>query len=140
MAKNVKLPEKISDLLELALNDAQAVQRRSGVELDMGEWLFFNHDGTCTACVAGAVMLRTLGATREQADELGGVALGAVTHRVGDIKKLLLIDEMRSGFFRTGHRELDAKLRDLVTSRLDGGRAPWHIYRKCVRILREAGL
>jgi len=58
---------KLYQLLELAINDAEALQNDPRYKLDMGAW----HDGThpknvdnaCHVCMAGAVMARQLNAT-----------------------------------------------------------------------------
>ena len=53
------LPTKPSALLELALSDFDAVQRRSGFVIDMGSWLEIDAitKKPCMACLAGAVMI-----------------------------------------------------------------------------------
>lgn len=56
------LPEKLSDLVELALRDCRAVEARDDVTWNMYEWVEDPNTPECTACVAGAVMLQTLGA------------------------------------------------------------------------------
>jgi hypothetical protein len=136
-----RLPDKASDLLELALDDAQAVQRRKGVTLDMDYWLVFEDDGTCTACWAGAVMLRSLGVESGESSFNGEVEpCDIVSDSIAE--KLHRINDMRCGVFGTGDRALEIKLRRLVRSSFShaDGRAEWSVYRKCVRILREHGL
>lgn len=144
-----RLPDKASDLLELALDDAQAVQRRKGVTLNMYLWLVFYDDGTCSACLTGAVMLRSLGVKPEESDYCGEVA----PRDYGEVypcdlgsdsieEKLCRINGMRCGVFGTGYPVIDRDLGRIVRDSFscDAGRAPWSVYRKCVQILRENGL
>lgn len=59
----VKLPEKPSDLIRLALKDLILVERSKIYDVDMGEWHLSMEDEergvTCAVCFAGAVMAQT---------------------------------------------------------------------------------
>jgi hypothetical protein len=50
-----KLPNKLSDLLELALKDLATVARSKRYVIDMGDW-HYPKDGKCYVCLAGAVL------------------------------------------------------------------------------------
>lgn len=57
------LPDKPSDLLELALNDAKRLNRSRRYQMDPGEYhqrARRRKDGKCGVCLAGEVMARTL--------------------------------------------------------------------------------
>lgn len=58
---------KLYQLLELAINDAEALQNDPRYKLDMGAWHDGIHprnvDNACHVCMAGAVMARQLNAT-----------------------------------------------------------------------------
>lgn len=56
-------------LLETGLNDLHAAYKDPSYIIDMGEWhrpLLPGQDGTCRACLAGAVMAMSLGTPRSQ--------------------------------------------------------------------------
>ena len=58
------LPSVPSKLIEIALNDLEAMEKTPGVQIDMRSW----HDadaGGCSVCMAGAVMAKRLGAERD---------------------------------------------------------------------------
>lgn len=154
-----KLPNKLSSLLELAINDAQALARSKRFVLDMGRWLVALPDDKCAVCLAGAVMSRTL----ETARPATGFEIGPYGGSYGKNKnKLLAINAMRTGDFFAAARELDIEYtddqadaiqaaRDVVKAEqekhpLNGGtsphpgRAPWRAYRRAIKVLRGAGL
>jgi len=53
------LPDKPSDLIELALADLIKCERSPKYEIDMSFWHAAN--GICTVCLAGSVMAQSLG-------------------------------------------------------------------------------
>lgn len=57
------LPNKLSDLITLAYEDAKQILRTPGYVLDMHLWHQY-HKGVCRVCLAGSVMAKTLGAPR----------------------------------------------------------------------------
>lgn len=138
-----KLPDKLSDMLELAVNDAIAAQKLPHVTLDMGEWLWFEDDGTCGVCLAGAVMLLTVGGFEDNSwvtRDLGGAW-----------QKLDAIDDARGGYIvysadeslGTKHMPLIVRtgFRDIIkrTYNKEQGRAHWATYRAAIRYLRKHG-
>ena len=60
------LPDKPSELLELAIGDVLEVEKMPGWELNMRGWIWRRWDGSCSACLAGAVMLRRLGVVPQE--------------------------------------------------------------------------
>lgn len=63
MKTDVKLPDKLSDLLELAVNDAMSLENSNNYVLNMLDWHspYVETTGTkCNVCMAGAVMACTL--------------------------------------------------------------------------------
>ncbi len=66
----VRLPEKISDLINMAIDDIEAIEKMENYVIDMGTW----HETTkfddgvekCAVCMAGAVMVNTLKANYDQ--------------------------------------------------------------------------
>lgn len=82
------LPNKPSDLAELALRDMRKAIRSPRYHISMGEWHVPNE--TCAVCAAGSIMAFTLNARRE--DRLEPHAFPAPTAR-----KLNAIDDLRMG-------------------------------------------
>ena len=58
---NIKLPDTMGELLELALDDAHK-SIKEGHELDLRNWLRIeaSNGNNCSVCLAGAVMLQTI--------------------------------------------------------------------------------
>jgi hypothetical protein len=136
------LPEKLSDLLEVAINDAQTAARRKDVRFHMGTWLY--RDGEiCQMCLAGAVMARTLGAGYHACS-----SPTAVGYFAGG-SKLFAIDEMRRGNFSYASKMVTGKYVDhsrvsaiwseeLLHMPPKGQRHSWWLsWRKIIRLLRE---
>ncbi len=55
-----KLPRKLSDLLELAINDLEKVENSKEYSVDMGVWIKPHIGGRCMVCLAGSVMAMSL--------------------------------------------------------------------------------
>lgn len=141
--KTKQLPDKLSDLLDLAVTDSEECSRMKSYRLNMELW--HQPNGKCSVCMAGSVMARTLGAGRRTYAE---------PRSFGDenAPKLLAINDLRNGYVANAYFRLHSELPP-TDSRLDvasslifdnvserTGRAPWRIYRKAARILREGGL
>lgn len=55
------LPNKLSDMITLAFNDAKVIVKHPAYILDMGVWhKFRNETGKCHVCLAGSVIANTL--------------------------------------------------------------------------------
>jgi len=133
------LPDKPSELLELAINDALEVEKMPGWELDMHIWLQRFDQNTCSACLAGSVMLRQLGVAPTRVASLLEYGLS-----LRDEDKVHAINFLRAGDIATALHLLR------LTNPLEDYRAiaMHHIdrdaffadLRKLVTDLREAGL
>ena len=60
MNNKVKLPNKASDLIYLALHDLELCEKNSKYKIDMGRWHRFRDDNLCYVCLAGSVIAQTL--------------------------------------------------------------------------------
>lgn len=91
------LPEKMSDLLEVALGDFEMCRRRYTV--DMSYWLT-NQTGRCTVCLAGAVMLETLKVKIPENEEFSMTprCVGAYNGN-----KLVVLDCLRRGLLKDAY-------------------------------------
>jgi hypothetical protein len=83
-----KLPDKLSDLILVALEDLHAIEQRDDVIVDMDQWVVavdptspnqMNTHGKpyCSVCLAGAVMFSRLDAKKKIKDELSRGSLEA---------------------------------------------------------------
>lgn len=148
------LPHKLSDLLEIAVNDAEALQVVPGVTLNMSSWLVNDPRlKSCSVCMAGAVMLRRGLVTKEIPTDKQEFYPGDCS---GNVAALVAINDMRTGSFtgaadRLGlnlsrvMREELKKIRDRVGSvynsdKGNGGLVPWPVYRSAIQDLRKLGL
>ena len=62
-----QLPSKPSDLIELALQDLESVEKSPKYEVYMSEWHAYTPGADiCSVCLAGAVMAQTLKVRRKQ--------------------------------------------------------------------------
>lgn len=61
-ARMKKLPDKLSELILLALDDLELCEADPRYVIDMGFWHLpnFPEDGQCSVCLAGSVMSQTL--------------------------------------------------------------------------------
>lgn len=54
------LPRRLSDLLELAIEDLEKCEANGRYDIDMGHWHLPLRDG-CAVCLAGGIMAQTMG-------------------------------------------------------------------------------
>lgn len=150
------LPDRLSDLLDAAVDDSEALEHDSRYRLAMSDWHLpfplLGPPAICEVCMAGAVMAQRLRApfdcVMEPEDynpELAG--------------KLRAIDRMRAGAFDSAALRIGLTLavevnsdphllaafntaREIVKSgwRQAEGRAEWSSYREAAAVLRSAGL
>lgn len=144
-----ELPEKLSELLRLAVSDSLAVEA-AGVRLDMGDWLVLRGDGRCAACMAGAVMFRTLESRPDQPGIVNEIAPSCFSGSVP--KKLRAINKLRCGEVLTAARELGvqpdpgwdfiSQVRSLYETTYNGqlDRCDWDTYMKIADLLESNGL
>lgn len=107
--KPVQLPEKLSDLLLLALADIEKVERdHQRFTVSMEAWFRVNH--RCAVCMAGAVMACTLGVTRADVNVYDHSIAPWELNNPADARtgsKLQAIDDARVGSILTALERLD---------------------------------
>ncbi len=104
------LPNVMSDLLELALNETEKAAAEPGVQLDMSKW-YLNRDGVCHVCMAGAVM-RGFGMVPECTVEAEPYMLTMSVDQRSVVDSLHAIDEMRGGYFFSAAHFLGIHIRE----------------------------
>ena len=139
----VALPNKLSDLLEVAVKDARLLARTPGYRLRMSRWYDRDSDGVCNVCLAGAVMANTCEIPKPPRG--GGSSYSAWYFLSGrDEHKMSVINDLREGWHR---REAVRKILEPIRNYRDANRtrwrrqarAPWSLYEKAVKDLRAAG-
>jgi hypothetical protein len=138
---NKILPDKPSDLLELAVRDCAAVKKRKGYAFSMSTWhMPSTEHGVCYVCMAGAIMACTLKARKQNYSEPDDFDRNTTN-------KLLAVDAMRTGdlqyAFSLLRVEADRGLMNGLRHTIkDGwsnklGRATWVTYRRVIEELRK---
>lgn len=96
MNDEIRLPDKLSELCEVALEDVLALEKAGGYGYNPDRWVYYPPTLTggkqiCEVCLAGSVMVRTLGVTHDvkTPDDLGHDAA----------PKLRALDYVRMGLF-----------------------------------------
>lgn len=146
MKKNV-LPNKASDLLLLAVNDAIALQKRSKkFKLNMNTWNSII-DEKCNVCMAGAVMIKELGCAPGNDNPLyrSGFELKHKLYAINGMRVGNLFDAFRdlSKFISTKQKLVIQDLQVLLLNEFLGSdlsRASWKTYRKVAKKLKSIGL
>jgi hypothetical protein len=92
----MNLPDKLSDLIDLALNDLQSFVAE-GNKVDMNKCWLKTEKGVCYGCLAGAVMKQTL-----KMKGTAGYGLEGIPHSIQD--KLIALDRIRQGMIRSAVR------------------------------------
>lgn len=150
-----KLPNRLSSLLRMAVEDAKICEATPGYTLRMGHWHTPDYsEKTCYVCLAGAVM------AVEQQMPWGENIENSLAIPSSEIErgKLRAIDHMRTGLMfgasecllgtgsslRLSKEETHVFFRttDHIQKRLmtDLGRAHWHTYIEVASMLKAAGL
>jgi hypothetical protein len=99
-----KLPDKASELIRLAVADLKAAEKSKEYLVDMGYWHLpdvrcSDNRERCLVCFAGAVMARTMNIPpRSHVDPYA--------FPTEEKKKLLALDNFRSGYVKLGLQEL----------------------------------
>lgn len=94
-----KLPNKLSDLLMLALTDLEQVENDPRYKVSMLHW--HEPNGKCSVCLAGSVMARTLRAPL--AEPLAPSDFGS------NAQKLRALDDVRTGRIRFALFQISGK-------------------------------
>lgn len=59
--ENMELPNKASELLRLAINDLELIEKDERYSIDMNTWhIYNNEDNKCAVCLAGSIIAKTL--------------------------------------------------------------------------------
>lgn len=85
------LPDKLSELIHVALRDLEAAEKAPNIVIDMGEWHTPLADGKCAVCLAGAVMRGTFGVN-------DGISYAPAWFDASLRRKLEAIDLLRTGY------------------------------------------
>lgn len=134
-----KLPDSLPDLIELAVADARRVVKDKRYRLDMFDWHWYNEDfdRRCHVCLAGAVMAKTLGTDPKET---------CTPDNSEDGNRLRALDAIRSGRIPSAYGCLGrvpplgwVSVFNLIEESYstERGRAPWPVYLKAARMLRE---
>lgn len=142
---------KLSELLRLSVRDAQAAEA-AGCILDMGTWVEPKEDG-CHVCMAGAVLLQTLGLDRDEYaepdnedDDIIDAEISSAMHAINYMRvgHFLSAQEEISGMYGAVSAEtrtcLEAEQTVLAAYDSYISRAPWETYLEAADILEAGGL
>lgn len=142
-----QLPNKLSELLRLAVHDAQLCEQDERYELDMRVWHRGHPGGKCHVCMAGAVLAQTLQWGTETLDDSyfddpcpEPDYIGVINAlRTGDVVFAceLLTQDLPN---EAGLRNLDY-LEEVIKSRYDSNerRADWNTYLAVADALERLG-
>lgn len=160
----IALPNTLSGLLDLAVQDAQKCEALPELyRLDMGRW-HTPEAGVCVICMAGAVIAQTLGVSHASDVRVWLNAPCSAALEPAR-KQLLAINDMRLGDFEDAVKNLGLRLterqedacqsarqqirlelpweaddEDEENGNAPNMRAPWSTYLEAVAQLREVGL
>lgn len=141
----------LATALEMALDDVEYVQTLDGVSIDMFTWISVFEANKCSVCVAGAVMLNTLGVPSKKIGPYGydlvvqhwGDRLGDMLCSIDDIRRgcieraLVIVGSCYRKDLEPEIKKLEDKIREELNSNGRKGRARWSTYREVVVILRN---
>lgn len=133
-----ELPDKLSELLRLAVKDAKLCEEDSNYELNMSFWHQLVKD-KCIVCLAGSVMAQTLELLPEE-------VIGCIEDSgfcLDTKKKLTYIDMMRSGLLPEGVPTYIGERFSFIVScdwKLIEGRTTWRFYLMAADYLESEGL
>ena len=122
--RKFKLPSKPSDLIDLAVDDLERVEKDKRFVVDMGT--YNSHEaGKCHVCFAGSVMAKSLELVSEKDvdDVLHGKVGDAVVYR-----KILALDYFRRGQVVTALDRLGLSRFDVAAFGLRDFKAPIYKY------------
>lgn len=130
-----QLPDKLSELLALGLEDLKAFKRGKGNIVNMGTWLEVSGE-SCVACLAGSVMRRSL-----------GVKQTAYPVYFSEKGKLWALDTLRHGYVDLACLQMGIVKPETCPSiipvadyDLDGSAAWFRSMRKLIKLLQSHGL
>lgn len=121
----MRLPNKLSALLKIALTDLEAIEKSARYKVQMGSWHYPGDDGKCEVCLAGAVMAKRGGADRR---------LSLEPESFYDEKtacKLRAIDSLRGGNLRYAFSLMGIEVPESLPELLDENRySEWDGHRQ----------
>lgn len=139
MAIKNRLPRKLSELLELALEDLEKTENTPGFRIDMNRWLDNIH-GNCVACLAGSVMVQQFCKPPKE-DECAISPIDLYVEQIisyDDFVRLKALDCLRTGQIRRAYETLchyDLDFQDVFVTDYDDDSVLWH---ECMqRVLNE---
>lgn len=149
VAKPRELPDTLSGLLRIAVEDTIAIENTPGYKLEMSYWYTMN--GVCQVCMGGAVMLRSAAFVPPESLDSYAMLKVAVPRTLH--LKMLLIDDMRKGYMDSAVDRLGLKRSTRMNSAVDlagalivrsydsySGHAPWETYLVAAGVLEKSGL
>jgi len=83
-----KLPEKLSDLIDLALSDMKVMEKSKKHVIQMQTWHEPVHENLCSVCFAGGVIANTMGGNHRE-------NLGPSTYNSYEKNRFQAIDSIR---------------------------------------------
>jgi hypothetical protein len=131
------LPDKLSDLLELALSDLEKVEALPKYKVDMMQW-HTSIGGVCAVCLAGSVLAMT-----GKMEYGRNISASMLPRPIAD--KLLAMDALREGrvyaaeFYLSGKGSIDA-LDVVVTPYYQSPELFKADIRRLIHLLREREL
>ena len=124
--KDVKdnLPDKLSDLIEVALADLEKAENTEGQEINMTAWVYVTDKDAqlCSLCLAGSVMAHSLGIVLHN-------SVSPESFAPSIKQKLYAIDEVRKGQINNAIRRINRANNDgyyIESSRND---APINVFK-----------
>lgn len=113
MKTNVNLPDKLSDLIDLAVDDLEKCERDDRYKVHMGFWHsppiidYFgaqtNNKSKCLVCLAGSVMAQTL-------NEPIDISVYPCNYDTRTESKLIALNAVRNYHLESAHFELSADI------------------------------
>lgn len=163
--KKTKLPNKVSELIRVAVADAKKVEKNPNYQFNMSVWHNpqtaydlltdrITKTGKCEVCFAGSVIACTL-KTKPT------IEISPQDFDFDTDKKLALLDEIRCGNIALITNDIDLednfyylkpiigkinltveKVNELISSKYDenNGKAPWSTYLRAATMLEKVGL
>ena len=104
----MNLPEKMSDLLELAISDLKKCENDPKYEIGMRYWHTFTNP-VCLVCLAGSVLAKTLEVPRDAFLSDTGSLPSGLTDEHGNpsfSRQMECLDYLRRGRIRDAYRSL----------------------------------
>jgi len=101
----IKLPDTLSGLIRLALDDLHKCEKDDKYRIYMEDWHVPKESGVCDVCLAGAVMAKTLNVPID-------CHIKPFELKVNVNKQLTIINDLRSGQVSDALREINPENRN----------------------------